>query len=460
MGSDVTTSAVASPMVALRKTDAIAREHGLKIVQAFAVALFVVPSNYVIRALGAIGYPAGLVGIVAMVVWIVAVLLGQHDLRLKRHPIRGVLAMFWTVTLASYVLTDRSMLSSTQLLGADRWLMQVAEMTGVVLLAAECLDSLDDVIRVIRVLTWASAFCGVVGLLQWRGGTNLAPYLGRIPGFTDDGTQALTTRGSLNRVSGTGIDPIELGVTAAMMLPLTIWAAMHVDVRSNARRWAPVLLTMIAIPVSVSRSAVVAVVCAFGVFIFLMPVRQRMVAFALVPVAIGAVFVTAHGEIGTLAQLFTAGNSDSSVAHRTNNYPYVSHVVSQAPWLGTGGGTFFPDTNHTHVLDNQYLTIAIELGLIGVVALACSFLFPMLIALSARRKSHDPALRLLCAALAGAALAGGVCSAFFDSFSFPLFYNVYAIVLGLIGACCRLATRESTGRALPRAPAWSHGSNA
>jgi O-antigen ligase len=439
----MTISAVASPIAGRGKSDPIAREHGVKIVQAFAIALFVVPSKYVVRAIGAIGYPAGLVGMFALAVWVVAVILAHHDPRLTRHPIRGVLAMFWIVSLASYILSDRGLLNSTQLLGADRWLMQLAEMTGIALLAAECLNSRDDVRRVARVVSWASAFCGVVALLQWRAGFNLAPYLGRLPGLTDDGVQSLMTRGGLSRVSGTGIHPIELGVTAAMLLPIALWAAMQTDVRSNARRWAPVVLTAIAIPATVARSAVIAVVCALGMFIVLMPARQRLVAFALLPVAIGAVFVSSHGEIGTLAELFTAGNSDSSVAHRTNDYSYVSNLVSQAPWLGTGGGTYFPDSNQ-HILDNEYLMSAIELGLTGVVAVACFFLFPLFIALSARRRSQDPPLRLLCAGLAGAALAGGVCSAFFDSFSFPLFYNTYAIVLGLIGACWRLAKREST----------------
>lgn len=415
----------------------------LKIVQVFVVALFLVPSNYVVRAVGAIGYPAGLVGMFAMVAWIVAVILGLHDPRRTRHPIRGVLAMFWIVTLASYVLANRSLLSATQLLGADRWLMQIAEMTGIALVAAECLNSLDDMRRLLRVVSWASAFCGVVALLQWRSIVNLAPYLGRLPGLTDDGTASLSTRGALSRVSGTGIHPIELGVTAAMLLPLAIWAATQADIPSKARRWAPTILTAIAVPATVSRSAVVAVALAFGVFIVLMPVRQRLTAFVLIPVAIAAVFATAHGEIGTLTKLFFAGNSDSSVAHRTNDYAYVAHLVSHAPWLGTGGGTYFPDSN-VHILDNQYLGTAIDLGLVGVVALFGFFFIPVLIALNARHMSHDPPLRLLCAALAGAALAAGVCSAFFDSFSFPLFYNVYAIVLGLVGACWRLAKRDAT----------------
>jgi hypothetical protein len=57
----------------------------------------------------------------------------------------------------------------------------------------------------------------------------------------------------------------------------------------------------------------------------------------------------------------------------------------------------------------------------------------------ARRTSADPELRLLCAALAGAALAAAICSLTFDSLSFPMFSNVYALVIGLIGACWRFS---------------------
>jgi hypothetical protein len=47
-----------------------------------------------------------------------------------------------------------------------------------------------------------------------------------------------------------------------------------------------------------------------------------------------------------------------------------------------------------------------------------------------------------------------VCSLTFDSMSFPMFVNVYALVIGLVGACWRLAAaeraqaRESTPAAL------------
>lgn len=420
------------------------RSHAIRILQVFVVALFVIPSTYVVRAIGGVGYAAGLVGMFAFAVWLIAIMLGQHDFGRHRNPIRAVLCLFWVVSLVSYIFMDRGVMSGLQLNSANRWLMQLAAMTGVAFLAAECLHSIRDIHRVLRVLSWAAAFCGVVALLQWRFSIDLTPYLGKIPGFSLNGTgQFLITRSGENRVAGTGTDPIELGVTACMLLPLAIWAATETRGCSPLRRWAPVMLIALAIPASVSRSAVVGIVLSIGLFVILMPARQRVTAFILIPIGIAAVFMVSHGELGTLAGYigYGASGTDPSVTHRTDNYPYVAHLVSQAPWLGAGGGTYLPDV--VHILDDQWLDIAIDLGYIGVFAFAVLFVAPLVTAIKTRARSQDPSLRLLCAALASGFLTAGVCSAFFDSFSFPLFYSVLAVELGLAGACWRLAGSES-----------------
>jgi O-antigen ligase len=432
------------------------RRHAIRILQVFAVALFAIPSTYVIRAIGGDGYAAGLVGMFAFVVWLAAIMLGHHDFGRYRNPIRAVLCIFWLVTLLSYILMDRALLSALQLNSANRWLMQLAAMTGVAFLGAECLHSIQDFHRVLRVLSWAAAFCGVVALLQWRFSIDLTQYLGKIPGFTLDGAgQFLVSRSGENRVAGTGIDPIELGVTACMLLPLGIWAATHTIGVSPLRRWAPVVLTAVALPASVSRSAIIGIALSIGLFVALMPPRQRVTAFILIPIGVAAVFMVSHGELGTLTGFlgYGASGADPSVLHRTNNYPYVAHLVSQAPLLGAGGGTYLPDV--VHILDDQWLDIAIDLGYIGVFAFAILFIGPLGTVLKARAKSCDPSLRLLCAALASGFLTAGVCSAFFDSFSFPLFYNVFAIELGLAGACWRLARSGSNAHQPQSNPAQS-----
>jgi O-antigen ligase len=418
---------------------ASSRSQAVLLLQLFALTLMVIPSDTVIRAIGAGGYPAALVGMFMFAVLVAATLLGLHHPLRHRHPIRAVLCLAWLSVLASYVLMDRSTLTGAEIASADRLLMELAVVTGVALVAAEYLDSLHDVRRVLRVLCWGGAFCGLVAALQFWISLDLASYLRELPGFSlnfDD--TGIFTRNGLNRVSGTSVYPIELGVVAGMLLPLAIYLGIYDTDRSALQRWAPVALIALAIPASVSRSAVLSVAFAVGVLVVLMPVRQRLVAICLVPFTLAAVFMSAHGLIGTLASFFGAGTSDASVATRVSDYPLVEHFLQEAPWFGRGGWTYIPD-NVINVLDNQYLKTAVELGLVGLISLVVFFLVPTIAALVARRRSTDPELRLLCAALAGAALAATVCSLTFDSLSYPMFVGVYALVIGLIGAGWRLA---------------------
>jgi hypothetical protein len=416
-----------------------ARSHAVPILQLFALTVMVFPSDSVIEAIGATGYLAALVGMFMFAAYLAATLFGLHDPFRRRHPIRGLLCVLWLTVLASYVVMDRSALDVTQLAGADRMLMQLAVITGVALIAAECLGSLHDVRRVLRTLCWGGAFCGVVAALQFWMSLDVASYLREVPGFSlNFDNPGIIDRAALNRVAGTAIHPIELGVVAGMLLPLAIYLAISDTARSARSRWAPVVLIGIGISTSVSRSAIIAAGIALAVVVVLMPARQRLVALTAVPFAVAVVFMSAPGLISTLTSFFGAGTSDMSVATRVSDYPLVERLVHQAPWFGQGGGTYIPG-NVFDILDNQYLKTAIELGLVGLVALAAYFLVPAIVALTARRRSSDPELRLLCAALAGAALAAAACSFTFDSLSFPMFANVHALIVGLIGAGWRLA---------------------
>jgi O-antigen ligase len=195
-----------------------------------------------------------------------------------------------------------------------------------------------------------------------------------------------------------------------------------------------------AVPVSISRSAVVSVAVAIGLFVVLLPTARRVPFIVALPVAVTAVFVSAPGLLSTLTHFFELGTSDPSILHRTNNYSYVEEVVRLAPWFGTGGGTYIP-TNQ-HILDNQYLTTSIELGLVGLVALTYYFVLPVATALVARQRTTDPEMRTLCGALAGSAAAAMLCSAAFDSLSFPMFTYCDALVVGLCGACWILVARS------------------
>lgn len=417
------------------------RSQAVPLLRVYAVLLLLIPSNQVIRAIGAEGSAGSLAALLLFATWAAATLVGLHDPRPERHPVRSALIGLWLVSLASYALMHRRELSGMEVRGGDRWLLQLAGISGVVLVAGT-LDRLSAIRRVLRAVVAAGAAVGVVAALQFWAHLDLAAYARFIPGFSlNFEAEAISSRAALSRVVGTAVHPIELGVVAGMLLPLALFLALHDHGRAAWKRWVPVVCISVAVPVSVSRSAVIAVFLAVGSFVVLLPSRQRIVALALTPVTVAMVFLTVPGLISTLSSFFAAGGSDPSVATRVDDYPFVERMVSQMPWFGRGGGTFFP-ADALEILDNQYLKTMIELGLIGVVVLVLYFLVPVLSVRTIRRRTSDPELRSLAAALGGSALAAGACSFTFDSLSFPMFTGVHALILGLIGACWLLTTPE------------------
>ena len=161
----VNVAGTSQPLAAAK--DGLSRSDAVVVLQLFALAVMVIPSDTVIAPVGAAGYPASLIGLVVFVVLLASVLLGFHNPTRHSHPIQGVLCVIWLSLLASYIVMDRGRLTGIEIASADRMLIRFAVVTGVALVAAEWLGSLPDAMRVVRVLCWAGAFCGLVAALQY-----------------------------------------------------------------------------------------------------------------------------------------------------------------------------------------------------------------------------------------------------------------------------------------------------
>jgi O-antigen ligase len=424
----------AAPTAGGANTD---EEWPVRIVAAFAIALFVFPSNSVVKAVGANGYVASLVGLAALGVWVGAVGFGRHNPLERRSPLRIGVALLWIASLISYGLMSLSRQTDRVQLAGDRWLLQLAMVTGVAFVASEGIRTLDGLRRVVRAVVLGASVCSIVGLLQFTLRLDLTAYLRMLPGF-ELNLQApnLEVRYGLTRVFGTAIHPIEFGVANAMVLPLALWQARFASGSRQWRRWAPPLLISGGAVVSVSRSAVVGLVIALAVLLTLIPAKDRALGFLILPVGLIAVFLAVPGYYRTMSDFFLAGGTgtDPSVSARTDDYSLVTEQLAGSVVFGQGPGRFIPG-NALEILDNQYLATAIDLGLVGLTCLLVFLVLPMTMALSVRRRTHDPQVRWLCASLAGSALASVVCTFTFDSFSFPMFVGAQALIAGLAGAC-------------------------
>lgn len=111
--------------------------HAVRMLQVFSILLVVFPGDYVVKDIGGGGYAAALVSYVMFLAWGGSTLLGQHNPFEYRYPVRIALAWMWIVSLASYILMNWADMDTLQIEAAERWIMQFAGMSGVVLVVAE-----------------------------------------------------------------------------------------------------------------------------------------------------------------------------------------------------------------------------------------------------------------------------------------------------------------------------------
>jgi hypothetical protein len=419
----------------------------LWLLRLLAFCMFFFPSSMVFEPAGAIGTVPIFLASVISALWAGSVLLSLHDPIPQRHPSRVAVATIAIATFASYAalsLGETGESTPTTRASADRWLILVLVITGVVLCTAEVLRTVDDAFVLVRALLAGASFCALVAMVQFNTGIDPVEWIkAAMPGFTDnDVYDAFQGRGALNRVSGTAFHSIELGVVSAMLLPLAIWRATFDPRGRRWLHWATCVLLVFAVAATISRSGVLGITVALAVVIPFLPKGVRQWLVLAIPAVVAILFLTIPGLMGTLGASLTAGKADPSISTRTDNIPRVERMVWERPLLGKGPGNYVPDTA-THILDNQYFGAAVTMGLVGA---ACTFVFltlPGLTSLHAARCATAPVLKGLAAAISAGGIVAATCSATFDSLSFPIFTMAYTVLVGAAGGVWMMVKDES-----------------
>ena len=223
-----------------------------------------------------------------------------------------------------------------------------------------------------------------------------------------------------------------------MALPLALHFAAHDATRPLLRRyWAPALIAL-AIPLSISRSAILGGAMAMVVLLPSWPVTRRRRVYGLMALLGMAVYVAVPGLLGTLQGLFLGIKGDDSARSRTDSYAIVGEFLARSPLFGRGLGTFLPAYR---ILDNQLLGTAIELGAVGLLALGAMLAITMRSAITVKRWAASEAD--LGQSLAAGVAAGSISLATFDALSFPMAAGVLFLLVGSVAALVRLTTARS-----------------
>lgn len=419
--------ATPSPWPGLPKAPA----DGTTFLTCYLVLLFAIPSRLIIGPLGAAGTPAQALGITATVWWFWHTLAQPLDHEMRPRPMRRAMLVLVAAILASYIAAMSRPIAMIELSSTEIGLLSMLSWLGVLLVANDGIPSRDRLDVLVRRLVLAGGLVATLGVLQFATGMAFTDLI-QIPGLTSNSLLvSVRDREGFNRPSGTALHPIEFGTTLAVLLPLCLHLAFHPGSVGRARQWFPVLTIALAVPLSISRSAILG---AAVVLLILMPtwtVAARRWTLASLATGALAMFVLVPGFIGTITRLFTGISKDTSARSRTDSYALALDFVERAPVTGRGFLTFMPEYR---ILDNQYLGMLIDTGVLGVGALIALFTTGVVVAVRCRGRSQDEESRSLALALAAAVSAAAVSFFFFDAFSFPMLAGVTFLVLGLIGA--------------------------
>jgi len=406
----------------------------------YVALLMGIPSRLVVGPLGGAGSVAGLFAILLLFWYLIA---WQHPLLpldTERQPVRVAAILFACATVAAYVSANRVPMAVLEENGADRGLITMAGWMGVVLLAADGIDRAERLATLLRRVVIGATLMAVVGITEFFTGLNFAQYF-VIPGLSvHTQIDGLSSVAGLARATATASQPLEFAAVLAMTLPLAIHQARFAPPALRIRRWLQVGLIAAAMPMTVSRSAILALAV---IAIVLLPTwvkRFRQRAYWAVLGALVATWLVMPNILGSFGDLASHLGTDSSITSRTAAYSSVLPFIAAHPWFGQGFQTFFPETYF--FIDDQYLTSIIETGFVGALSLLGLFVTGWFVARSARRTTRDRRTRDLLQCLAASVAVSAFSFMTFDALSFAIAPGLTFLVLGCTGAAWRLTRSQ------------------
>ncbi len=408
----------------------------------YVVLLLLVPSRLVLPGLGSFGTPANLFALL-MLMWFGAGWLMRRGF----EPLPGIgvprfaVGFLGIAILLSYVALARRGGTGMEVNAGDRGLIQLMAWVSLVLLASS-VRSMDRFEKLLRLIIRCASIAALIGIIEFFLRRDILAWI-QIPGM--DATAVSLgnmVRGSFTRPHSTAIHPLEFATSLAVILPFAIYQAFHRTDTGKLQRWMPVALISLACLTTVSRTAVIGLAVGLLVLIPTWSSQRRWPTVGLLIVGIGAVKVAIPGLLHTIYEMFSTifSGGDSSTNARTGNYTDIFNYASQSPFAGRGFGTFIPSLYR--YTDNMYLLGLVEMGAIGVLAILVLYFAMLHCGGSGRRRFTDPRMRELGQSFTASSVVLLVCTATFDTLSFPQVSGLLFMLLGLAGVYLGMAKRH------------------
>jgi hypothetical protein len=323
-----------------------------------------------------------------------------------------------------------------------------ASFFAVMYLVASVIDSREMLDRLIKVLVVGGGIVAILTLVEWQTGQNYFNDLERVFPLLDFHPDVIPTtglRGDKPRAYGSAQHAIALGAALVILLPL----AVYLWKRTGKFAWMGLggLMVMGALGTG-SRTAVVMLVVSLVMFFR----YKREATIKLLPYLLPmfmVVQVAMPGTLGTFKGAFfpkggVIADEEAGEGSGTGRLKDVGPSLrewGQKPLFGEGFGTRLTSESdgmqNAIILDDQWLSSLLELGICGVAALVWMIVRALRrLKFRARRSDDDYSWLLTSLATGIAAYAIGMVT--YDAFSFIQVTLLLFIFLGLGATALRL----------------------
>jgi O-antigen ligase len=387
-----------------------------------------------------------LVGMAAL--WVLS-LVGKNTVsRLRVSAVHWALLLFIVIAISSLVLNDSTIVRLNEM---DLAIRKLALLFSYVLLFVIVASSVKpSEVRNLTIFMIVLASITATGaLVEYRTGYNaffnwtshLFPVV--MPG-------ELGAIDSIGRKSVVGptIHPLAVAMMMSLVLPFALTGFLSSTEGRRKLLYALATVLMIAAAFGTQRKTSV-VAPAFGMIV-LFAYRPRAVR-RLLPILVGllvVVHIAAPGALGGVTDQLKPGNlfGVMSTKDRQSDYGAIKPDVIQHPLVGRGYESY--DQKKYRILDNQYLTTIIGVGVLGI--LSYLGIFAAILRLAHRMTRSDDPERAAAAMAASAAIASLVVgSMLLDVFALPQLPYMIVFIGGLVVVSTQAAAREAPRPAEP-----------
>jgi hypothetical protein len=370
-----------------------------------------------------------LIGMAAL--WVLSLLGARTVSRLRLSPVHWAFLALLLIAILSLVFNDATIVRLGELELAMRKLALLFSYALLFVIVASSIKP-TEVRALTTFMLCLAPITAIAALVEFRTGYNVFFDLMSkvLPVSLPSELGAVDSIGRKS-VIGPTIHPLAVAMMMSLALPFAVIAFLDSSERRMKIRYALLIALMIAAAVATQRKTSF-VAPAFGLLV-LFSYRPKAVV-RLIPVLlllIVVVHAAAPGALGGVSEQLKPANlfGVATTKDRQSDYSAVTPDVIKHPFIGRGYESY--DQKKYRILDNQYLSTIIGIGLLGVIAYLSVFGAMFMLAHRTAR-AGDPR-RAPPAIAAGAAIVSLVVgSALLDWLALPQLAYMASFIGGLV----------------------------